>query len=199
MFFSPQDDPLYSPPTPNHSFLDTVEYQIVSSSALRLLFENCQHCKEGKNSISEKQSALGLKVSTHCNSCGYDFEWTNSSVVPSASDHNKDQLSKINLDAVLASTLTGIGHRVSYFLKRIQLRDLHETYTIFQRSNEYLSTLGLPTINETSYLSHKKNYVAPAVDDQWKGVQAELVKKLKEKIAKVRDTLPHHSFVEPSN
>lgn len=103
----------WSPPTATITSLPSSDYVIVSRESLVQLLSRCNGCPSGQNNLTFSEDGHSLSCKCQCTSCGDKFEWTNSSVLPTAIASRKEKLKKINVDLVVGASVTAVGTAVS--------------------------------------------------------------------------------------
>lgn len=103
----------WAPPTPTITNLPLSKYFIVSKASLVQLLSRCNSCPSGQNDLTFTEDAHALSCTCKCTSCGVQFIWSNSRVLPTANSSSKEKLREVNMDMCVGSAVTAVGTAVS--------------------------------------------------------------------------------------
>lgn len=77
------------------------------------LLSRCNNCPAGQNSLKFTEEAHALSCNCLCTNCGKEYNWSNSPVLHTANASPMEKLKQVNLDMVVASSVTAVGTSVS--------------------------------------------------------------------------------------
>lgn len=109
-----KDDTDWTPPSASIRNLPASNYFIVDKASLVQLLERCRSCT-GQNDLTFSEDAHALSCKCKCTTCGAEFNWSNSPVLPTLNASPQEKLRQVNVDVCSGSAVTAIGTSVRKF------------------------------------------------------------------------------------